>query len=446
MKLLFRQTAIFALAFLLFAALAFAQAGKIDNIAEQAASVTEFEVNGMKVILKRRASAPTFAAGLFFRGGARNLTEKNIGIEAMTLNVATEGGTKYPRQALRRELSRTGSSIAAGSGKDYSAISFASTRQNFDRIWDLFSDVAINPAFAPADVDRIKQQMLAGLREKETDPDGALNSLEDRIIYASHPYGREVNGTAETIGSFTAKDLRAYHQSLMETSRLLLVVVGDIDAADLKARVTQTFGKLPRGDYKETPVPPLDFSKGTVDILPRNIPTNYVQGVYNAPSLNNPDYYAMRVATTILQQLVFEEVRNRRQLSYAPNANLDNLAANTGSIYVTAVDANQAVKVMLDQINYLKTQPISNEAIGGMAGQFLTGYYVGQEANTAQVGELARYELIGGGWRKSFDFLNRIREVKPADIQTAANKYMKNIRFSVVGDQNAINRSIFLQQ
>jgi zinc protease len=147
-----------------------------------------------------------------------------------------------------------------------------------------------------------------------------------------------------------------------------------------------------------------------------------------------------------LQQLVFEEVRNRRQLSYAPNASLDNLAANTGSIYVTAVDANQAVKVMLDQINSLKTEPRSDDEIGGMAGQFLTGYYVGQEANTAQVGELARYELIGGGWRKSFEFLNRIREVKPEDIRTVANKYMKNIRFSVIGDQNAINRSIFLQQ
>lgn len=446
MKSIFRFTLFSVSLLILFAALSFTQTGKIDNIAEQAASVTEFEVNGLKVILKRRASAPTFAAGLFFRGGARNLMEKTTGIEAMTLNVATEGGTKYPRQVLRRELSRTGSSIASGSGKDYSAISFASTRQNFDRIWELFSDVVINPAFAPADVERTRQQILAGLREKETDPDGALNSLEDRVIYTGHPYGRDVNGTAETIASFTPRDLRAYHRSLMETSRLLLVVVGDIDAVDLKARVTGTFGKLPRGSYKETPVPPLDFSKATVDIVPRNIPTNYIQGVYNAPSLKEPDYYAMRVATTILQQLVFDEVRNRRQLSYAPNASLDNLAANNGSIYVTAVDANQAVKVMLDQIKFLKTDAISDEAISGMAGQFLTGYYVGQEANTAQVSELARYELIGGGWRKSFEFLNRIREVKPDDIKNVANKYMKNIRFSVIGDQNSVNRAIFLQQ
>jgi predicted Zn-dependent peptidase len=59
------------------------------------------------------------------------------------------------------------------------------------------------------------------------------------------------------------------------------------------------------------------------------------------------------------------------------------------------------------------------------------------------VAELARYELIGGGWRRSLDFLNKIREVKPADIQAAANKYMKNIRFFVLGDPRAVDRNIF---
>jgi zinc protease len=169
-----------------------------------------------------------------------------------------------------------------------------------------------------------------------------------------------------------------------------------------------------------------------------------VTGVYNAPSLSNPDYFAMRVATTILQQMVFQEVRDVRQLSYAPNAELDNLAANTGSIYVTAVDANQAVKVMLDQIEILKNQKLQSSALDGMTGQFLTSYYIAQETNAAQAGELARYELIGGGWRNSFEFLNRIREVKPDDINMVANKYMKNIRFAVVGNQAAINRSIFI--
>jgi zinc protease len=231
----------------------------------------------------------------------------------------------------------------------------------------------------------------------------------------------------------------------MQTSKLLLVVVGDVDAAALKARVESSFGKLPRGEYKEEPFPPLDFSKGSVDIATRNLPTNYVEGVFSAPSISSPDYYAMRVAMTLLQELVYNEVRIKRQLSYAPNAELNNDAANTANIYVTAVDANQAVSVMLNQIDLLKTKTVTDEKIAGMAGQFLTNYYLRQETNAAQAGELARYELIGGGWRNSFEFLNRIRSVKPEDIQTVANKYMKNIRFVVVGNPAAINKSVFLQ-
>ena len=50
----------------------------------------------------------------------------------------------------------------------------------------------------------------------------------------------------------------------------------------------------------------------------------------------------------------------------------------------------------------------------------------------------------GGGWRNSFEFLNRINQVRPDDIQSAANKYMKNLRFVVIGDPSAIDRNIFL--
>ena len=429
---------------LVFAFAATAQTGKMDNITEQAALVTEFDVNGMKVLVKRRPSAPTVAAGLFIRGGARNINEKNAGIENLTLAAAVEAGTTFPRAALRRELSRTGSTISAAAAKDYSAISFASTRQNFDRVWNLFTDVSVNPAFLQEDVERVRGQILAGLREAQTSPDSALQSLQERVIYAGHPYANDVTGTVGTIGAFTAADLRAYHKNLMQTSRLLLVVVGDIDPNELRTRVASSFGKLPRGEYKEQPLPVLDFSKGTLDITPRTIQTNYVQGIFAAPSLSNPDYFAMRVAATILQQMVYEEVRVKRQLSYAPSADLNNFGANTANIYVTAVDANQAVKVMLDQIEQLKNNEINQEAIDGMAGQFLTNYYLGQETNAAQAGELARYELIGGGWRNTFEFLNRIREVRSADVQAVVRKYMKNIRFVVIGNPQAVDKNVFI--
>jgi predicted Zn-dependent peptidase len=346
---------------------------------------------------------------------------------------------------MRRELASTGSSISSGANYDFSVLALASTREHFDRSWEIFTDVALRPAFAPEDVELARERIVTALRNTTDDPDGYLQYLANKTINAKTPYENDPSGTIETVSAFKAADLRAYHNSVMQTSRLLMVVVGDVDPEVVKQRVTSAFGKLPRGNFKEPAPPALDFSKPTLDITERALPTNYIQGEFAAPSVNNPDYYAMRVATTILRDRVFEEVRVKRNLSYAPSADMGGTAANTGSIYVSAVDANQAVRVMLDEIRKLKTQPADPREISGVSGQFLTTYFIGQETNAAQAAELARYELIGGGWRNSFQFLNRVREVKATDIQAVANKYMKNLRFVVIGNPNVIDRNIFLQ-
>lgn len=415
-------------------------------VTDQAALVSEFDVNGLKVLVKRRLSAPTVAAGLFIRGGARNLTDSNAGIESFMLDVAAEGSKKYPRETVRRELARTGTSIGASSSSDYSVFSLASTRENFDKSWDLFTDLLLNPSFDKPDVERVREGILTGLRESETDPDNYLQVLQDRVLYANHPYSRDVGGTLETIGRLTDQDLRKYHKNLLVTSRLLLVVVGDIDPIELKNRISESLGKLPAGEYTETPYPALDFSKATVDVAQRTLPTNYVQGVFEAPPLGSREYSAMRVAITLLQARVFQVVRIQNQLSYAPNAELNTLSANTANIYVTAVEANRAVELMLGEIDKLKTQTVNEDIISSIGGHFLTLYYLDQQTNSAQAAELAKYELIGGGWRNAFQFLNRVTEVTPADVQAVSRKYMRNIRFVVVGDPTAINQDVFLQK
>lgn len=407
-------------------------------------AITEFDVNGLKVIVKRRPSSPTVSAGLFTRGGVKNTTVENAGIEALTLAVEVEGSKKFPRDVMRKELSRTGSSIGSEMNSDFGVISLASTLPHFDRTWEIFTDVVLDPAFTAEDFGLVRDRFLTGLRNQTVSPDSALDVLEEKVLFAGHPYAAEPMGSVESIGKLKLEDLKAYHRSLMQTSRLLLVIVGDLDPAIVQKRVEASFGKMARGNYKEPPTPQVAFSKPSVDITPRTLPTNYVKGVFAAPSFGSPDYYAMRVAMTILQSRVYQEVRTRRNLSYAPNAEMDDFAANTANISVTSTDANQSVAVMLREIEKMKQDddPEYSEAIPGF---FLTTYYLAEETNAAQVAELARYELIGGGWRNSLDFLNRIRSVKPDDIKAVAKKYMKNLRFFVVGDPRAIDRTIFTQ-
>jgi zinc protease len=415
-------------------------------IARQAALVSEFDVNGLKVLVKRREGSQTVAVGLFIRGGSENITASNAGVEGFMLSVASESSTNYPRDRMRRELARMGSVIGESSNYDYSVLSLAATRQNFDKSWDIFTDVAMNPLFNKEDVDLVKTRLVSALSDDADEPDTYLQRLQEKVAYAGHPYLNRPDGTAESVSKLTAEDLRAYHKGIMQTSRLLLVMVGDLDAAQLKPRIAATLGKLPRGEYKTPVLPALVFNSSSVEVTTRALPTNYIQGMFTAPAITSPDIYPMRVASAMLRDRVFEEVRVKRNLSYAPDAFLRSQAANIGGIYVTAVDANQAVRVMLNEITRLQREPLSNDDITGVIGQFLTTYYIGQETNAAQAGSLAEYELIGGGWRNSLDFLAKLRAVTPADVQRVSQKYMRNIRFVVLGNPAKIDKSVFIGQ
>ncbi|MCA1626595.1 MAG: hypothetical protein LC742_01335, partial [Acidobacteria bacterium] len=89
--------------------------------------------------------------------------------------------------------------------------------------------------------------------------------------------------------------------------------------------------------------------------------------------------------------------------------------------------------------------PDSTDLAAEVSG-YLTKYYLAQETNTAQVNELARYELIGDGWRNSLDFIARLRAVTPEDVRRVAQKYMRNLRFVVIGNPSKVDKNIFTVQ
>jgi zinc protease len=415
-------------------------------VSDAAALVTEFEVNGLKVLIKRREGSQTVVAGLFIKGGTRNITTANAGIEDLMLDTASEATLGFPRERLRTELSRLGTTISSGVNYDYSGLTLASTRPNFERSWEIFTDVALRPSFAAEDVERVKNRLVLSLLDDSDTPDSYVQQLQARVAYTGHPYLNNPRGTAESIARITVEDLRRYHKQAMETSRLLLVIVGDLDPQFLRQRITATFGQLPRGDYRPTPLPELSFPASTVEITERDLPTNYVQGVFTAPALASPDLYPMRVATSILQNRLFVEIRAKRNLSYAPDAFLWTQGSNLGGVSVSSTDANQSVRIMLDEMARLQTDQISQDELKGTVQHYLTRYYLGQETNAAQAGELAQAELLGGGWRNATVFMDKISAVTPADVQRVAQKYMRHIRFVVLGNPKNIDPKVFTGQ
>ena len=121
------------------------------------------------------------------------------------LSASTEASANFPRARMRSELARMGTVIGSGVNYDYSALTLAAPRRDFDRSWEIFTDVALHPSFTKDDVALVQSRLVASLKDDTDDPDTYLQRLQERVAYAGHPYGNRAEGTAESVGRLTAE-------------------------------------------------------------------------------------------------------------------------------------------------------------------------------------------------------------------------------------------------
>ncbi|HEX4945119.1 MAG TPA: pitrilysin family protein [Blastocatellia bacterium] len=409
---------------------------------------TEFITsNGLKVIHRLVTGNEVVAARIYFKGGSRNVTEKNAGIETLMWEVAQLGTKNFSKSQINREKDRLGTGISAGSTYDFSVVGSICIRKHFDRTWNLLTDVTLNPVFDEREVALEKDKLISLLRQENDNPETQVESLSDRLLYTAHPYSNRPFGTIENISKLTAADLKAYHATQLTTSRMLVVVVGNVALEELKRKVEASFGKLPRGEYKPGPAPGFkNIEKPEFQVIDKAVPTNYIHGTFPAPSIGDPDYPALMVIKEILQGLFKIEVRDKRNLSYAPGIDLSSQATNSGSISVSTPKPNEAIKVMFEQIELLQRVFVREEYLSSIIVGFLTTYYRNLETNASQAARLAEYELLAGDWRKSGTWLSDVAKVKPEDLNRVANKYLRNFRFAVVGQARDFDRALFLSK
>jgi zinc protease len=408
-------------------------------------TTTDFTLaNGLKVIHRFVKGNEVVAARVYFRGGARNINEKNAGIETLLFEVAQAGTKNFTKSQINRELARMGTVVNSGGGYDYSVLASLSVRQHFDRSWQLLTDMALNPTFDEKEVALERDRLVNALRQEGDDPETYVTSQSEKLLYAAHPYSNRPFGTVESVGRLTAADLKAYHAAHLMASRLLVVVVGNVTQDEVRRKVEAAFGKLPKGDYKGEPPPAFrEAETPEFKLIERNVPTYYIRGVFAAPSIGHPDYPALMVATNIIYQQFFQEVRVKRNLSYAPNIELLTQGANSGFISVSTPKPNEALKVMFDQIELIQQNVIRKEALPEILTGFLTTYYRNLETNDAQAARLGEYELLAGDWRKALTWIDDVNRVTPEDINRVANKYLKTFRFAVIGDKAAFDPALF---
>ena len=258
----------------------------------------------------------------------------------------------------RVQTATLGSTINIEANSDWSAIGLHAIRSTFDSTWAILADRVMAPTLAPSEVEIAREQLIAGARQRSTQPDDAVEELADSLLYVNHPYALPATGTPASLAAITIAQLRAYHAQQFVTSRMLLVVVGNVDRASLERLVRATIATLPRGTYKWTPPPPVTANGKALAIDSRPLPTNYVRGYVTGPPATSRDYVALRVATAVLSGRLFTEVRSRRNLSYAVEAPFEERSQAVGGLYVTTVDPNAVLRIMRDELSTLQNESV----------------------------------------------------------------------------------------
>src|SRR3954466_9322556 len=98
-------------------------------------ATTAFDVGGVHVILRQNNANNVVAANLYLLGGARQVTNSNAGIEPILLDVSERGTLRYPKNSLRRGMSRLGSEIVTTPGADWTMFGIRSSTEVFDSTW-----------------------------------------------------------------------------------------------------------------------------------------------------------------------------------------------------------------------------------------------------------------------------------------------------------------------
>jgi len=393
-----------------------------------------YDVAGLHVIQRVNRGTDIVAARLYLLGGTRQLTEATAGIEALFLNASSYGTARYPGDEARRAMARTGSVVQLEVGADWSEFGFTGLAQDFDAAWDVLAERVAKPSLSAQAVGQARSRLVTRAHERYTDPDERIRVIANRAMFPDHPYSLDPEGTEESLTGITADQVRAYARDQLVQSRMLLVIVGNVERAHAESLVTATLGQLPRGDYHWVLPPPAPKIPARWLVEHRLIPTNYILAYFTGPPPTERSYWSFRVATALLSSQLHYVIRTQRSLSYAAYAPFIDQALPIGGAYASTARPDQVLPLMQDAVRTLQSSEIDYFELS----RFLDSYtfdYLEQNATAAdQADFLARAELYLGGFRRGDEFMKRMRGVSANDVMTAANLYMSKLQYAYLGD------------
>jgi zinc protease len=415
--------------------------------------------NGIPVVYARRGTLPVVRVAVEFNAGLAADPGNALGTQSLMLNLLDEGTARRNSIQIAEEQERLGAQITTGASLDRTAVQMAALTPNLRPSLDLLADIIRNPAFAPAEVERLRAQQLAAIKSELTQPNAiGLRALAPILYGPDHPYGRPLTGTGTeaVIKALTRDDLIRFHQSWIRPDNATIYAAGDVPLATLVPMLEASFGNwakpaAAKGTKNFTAAPPAPTPRIVVIDRPQS-PQSIILAGTVLPVRGTDDTLLLTAANEVLGgnflSRINMDLRETKGWSYGSRSNVQLFENQVPYIITAPVQADKtgpAVQSLIEQVTGFTTnkgltdvelQRVINGNTRQLAGQF--------ETSQAVLGALrsnALYKRPDNYWET---IAERYRGMTISSLDTAARKVIdpKKLVWVIVGDASKIRSQL----
>jgi zinc protease len=402
---------------------------------------------GFEAWLVEEHSIPFVAIEIRFKGGASLDPEGKRGVTNLMTGLIEEGAGDMDARAFIAARDALAASYSFSVHDDALTVSARFLTENRDQAVALLREALVNPRFDDEAIERVRAQVLSGIRSDETDPNSIAGRTFDQMTFGDHPYASSRDGTLESVAALTRDDILAAHKAVMTKDRVFIGAAGDITADELGAIIDALLSDLP-----ETGAPMPETAElaltGGVTLVPFETPQSVALFGHVGIDRDDPDFFAAYVANEIFggsgrQSRLSDEVREKRGLTYGVGtflADYDYADLLLGQ-FATANDRMaQAIEVVKDEWSRISQEGVTQDELDEIK-TYLTGAYpLRFDGN----GPIARIMVGMQMQGLTPDYINtrndKVNAVTLDDVKRIAERLFRpeELRFVVVGQPDGV--------
>ena len=382
--------------------------------------------NGIRIVTKSMPYTRSVSMGVWVNVGARDESEPESGLSHFIEHMIFKGTRKRSAFQIAKEFDAIGGHTNAFTTMENTCYYARVIDSQTETMVDILSDIFVNSAFDPLEVDKERPVILQEIGMVEDSPDEYVHVLSGRNFWGENPLGRSILGTPENIIRFDADTIRSFFRRLYHPERIVISAAGNLDHNRLVDTVRPIFETIqPRNDFPQRITPQ---GRSAIDLNHRSLEQMHICLITPGLSITDPRRYACSLLNTILggnmSSRLFQEVRERRGLAYSVYSFVSS-HVDTGTFgFYMGVDpkrSGETTRIVLDEIDKITKVPVDAAELKGAMEYTKGSLLLASESADNQMVRSAQNELHFGEDITLQTIIENIEAVSADEIRDLAN-------------------------